>query len=42
MLSGDENGDGLIDRKEFVRAMAALGVTVSKTEASDLFDTFDP
>ena len=37
-----QDGNGYIDRKEFVRGMAALGVTPSKTEASELFDTFDP
>ena len=38
----DEDGNGVIDKKEFKRGMAALGVTTSKTEASELFDTFDP
>ena len=38
----DENGDGLIQRDEFVRSMAPLGIEVSKQEAIELFDQFDP
>lgn len=38
----DENQDGLIQKSEFTKAMVPLGIQVSKAEASELFDQFDP
>jgi len=38
----DENADGLISKDEFVKAMAPLGLSVSRAEAAELFDKFDP
>jgi len=38
----DENQDGLISKHEFAKAMAPLGIQVSKEEAGALFDAFDP
>ena len=38
----DENQDGLISKQEFAKAMAPLGIQVSKEEAGALFDAFDP
>jgi len=37
----DEDGSGLIDKDEFFKAMAPLGIDVSREEANDLFDEFD-
>jgi len=38
----DENQDGLISVQEFVKAMAPLGLEVTREEATELFDEFDP
>ena len=38
----DEDGNGLIDKDEFRKAMAPLGIQVSREACNDLFDTFDP
>jgi len=38
----DEDGNGLVDSKEFHRALLALGYAVSKDESTELFATFDP
>jgi len=38
----DENGDGLVSKAEFVKAMAALGIEASPSETGALFDQFDP
>jgi Ca2+-binding EF-hand superfamily protein len=38
----DENQDGRISKHEFSVGMAALGIDVSKEEANELFDEFDP
>ena len=37
----DDDGSGTIDKKEFRKALQALGVTASKAELDALFDTFD-
>ena len=37
----DEDGNGLIDKDEFHKAMAPLGIQVSREACNDLFDTFD-
>jgi Ca2+-binding EF-hand superfamily protein len=37
----DENNDGLISKKEFRQAVAALGYDVPKAEVESLFETFD-
>ena len=34
-------GNGLVDKKEFRKAMAALGVKAEKAEINTLFDSFD-
>ena len=38
----DDNGDGLISKKEFRQAMPALGLNVDRSHADALFDSFDP
>ena len=38
----DENGDGTVDKREFRKAMAALGVDAPRAEVDRLFDSFDP
>ena len=38
----DENGDGVVSKKEFRRAMPLLGFDVPKPEIDALFDQFDP
>ena len=37
----DDNGDGAIDKKEFRKAIAALGYDVKKKEADAAFDMLD-
>ena len=37
----DEDGSGVIDKEEFFRGMAPLGINVTREEASELFDEFD-
>ena len=38
----DRSGDGEVDRKEFHKAMPALGLDVPKAEIDALFDEWDP
>jgi len=38
----DADGDGVVSRKEFHKAMPALGLEVPKKEIDALFDTWDP
>ena len=38
----DDDGDGKVSKKEFRKAMVALGLSVPRKEADGLFDTFDP
>lgn len=40
-LEWDEDGDGSISKREFVRALALLGLHVGSDEAGALFDAFD-
>jgi len=37
----DEDGSGLIDKAEFFKGMAPLGIEVSRAESDSLFDDFD-
>jgi Ca2+-binding EF-hand superfamily protein len=37
----DDNGDGLVDKKEFRKAVAALGYSVPKADAEKVFDELD-
>ena len=38
----DDDGNGKVDKKEFRKAMKALGLDVPRKEVDGLFDTFDP
>ena len=38
----DDDGDGQVSKKEFRKAMVALGLKVGRKDADALFDTFDP
>ena len=38
----DEDGDGNVSKKEFLKALPQLGIDVDKETASTLFDAFDP
>ena len=38
----DDDEDGKVSKKEFRKAMAALGLKVGRKDADALFDTFDP
>ena len=37
----DDNGDGMISKKEFRKVLPMLGADVSKEESNALFDSFD-
>ena len=37
----DEDGNGLVDRDEFFKALPVLGIFVSKADADELFGLFD-
>ena len=37
----DDNGDGLVSKKEFGKALRAIGVTAPKEEIDELFESFD-
>lgn len=37
----DEDGNGVVSRKEFLRALPVLGIKVNKAEGEELFATFD-
>eukprot|EP00964_Phaeocystis_antarctica_P155487 scaffold124713_cov36-Phaeocystis_antarctica.AAC.1 len=38
----DDDGDGKVSKKEFRKAMVALGLDVPRKDVDALFDTFDP
>ena len=38
----DDDGNGKVDKKEFRKAMKALGLDVPRKEVDGLFDSFDP
>ena len=38
----DENGDGLVSRAEFYKALPLLGIDASRKEADSLFNSWDP
>ena len=38
----DDDGNGKVDKKEFRKAMKALGLDVPRKEVDRLFDSFDP
>ena len=38
----DEDGDGMVSRKEFRKAMPLLGLQVPRPEVDALFDSWDP
>ena len=38
----DEDGDGNVSKKEFIKALPHLGIAVDEETASTLFDAFDP
>ena len=38
----DANGDGMVSRKEFHKAMPVLGLDVGKEVVDELFSSFDP
>lgn len=42
MSGRDEDGNGCVSKKEFRKAIAALGVDAPKAEVEALFDSFDP
>jgi Ca2+-binding EF-hand superfamily protein len=37
----DEDHDGLVSRKEFRKAMAVLGLEMTREDADGIFDRFD-
>jgi len=38
----DEDGDGTVSKKEFRKAVPALGLSAPRAEIDELFDSFDP